>query len=71
MYKVFYIALYIAEGRLKALKLAVFPASYVALRFNYEMYPFYTALCNGLQGAVAQNAANQTRNTGANYFSFR
>ncbi len=37
---------------------------------KYETYPFI-ALCNGLQGAVAQYAANQTRNTGADPFSLR
>ena len=37
---------------------------------NYEIYSFYIAPCNGLQGAVAQYAANQTRNTWANPFFF-
>ena len=31
----------------------------------------FIASCNGLQGDVAQYAANQTRNTGANPFSLR
>ena len=35
----------------------------VGLRLNYETYPFYLASCYGLQGAVAQYAANQTKNT--------
>ena len=41
-----------------------FPARYVGLCLNYETYCFYIAPCNGLQGAVAQYAAHQTRNTG-------
>ena len=56
---------------LKALQHTVFPARYVGLRLNYETYSFYIALCNGLQGAVVQYAANQTRITGAKPFSFR
>ena len=36
------------------------PARYVGLRWNYETYSFYIAPCNGLQGPVAQYAANQT-----------
>ena len=36
----------------------------------YVTYSFI-APCNGLQRAVAQYAANQTRNTGANPFSFQ
>ena len=35
----------------------------MGLRFKYEIYSFYIAPCNGLEGAVAQYAANQTRNT--------
>ena len=37
---------------------------------NYQIYSFI-APCNGLQGAVAQYAANQTRNTRANPYSLR
>ena len=38
-----------------------------------EQYPKLhdVSPCNGLQGAVAQYTANQTRNTGANPFSFQ
>ena len=43
----------------------------VGLRLNYvsihETYSFF----NDLQGTVAQFAVNQTRNSGANSFSFR
>ena len=35
---------------------------------NYDTYSFYITQCNGLQGAVVQNAADQTRNIGANSF---
>ena len=43
----------------------------MVLRLNYETYSFYIAPCNGLQSAVAQYAADQTRKTRANPFSFR
>ena len=36
---------------------------------KYDTYSFI-APCNGLQDAVAQYAAEQTRDTGANPFSF-
>ena len=38
----------------------VFSARYVGLSLNYEVY--ILARCNGLQAAVAQHAAIQTRN---------
>ena len=41
-----------------------------SLCLNYEIYSFYIAPCNGLRGAVAQYAANQNRNNGANPLLF-
>ena len=43
----------------------------MGLSWNYEIYSFFIAPCNGLQGAVTQYAANPARNYGANPFSFR
>ena len=45
---------------LKGLQHWVF-AGNVGLRSNYATYSFHIAPCNGLQGNVAQYAANQTR----------
>ena len=61
----------VTQWRSRRFNIQYFPARYVGLRLNYETYSFYIAPCNGLQGAVAQYAANPARNTGANPFSFR
>ena len=60
----------VTRWRSRRFNLQYFPAMYAGLRLNSETYFFYIAPCNGLQGDVAQYAANQTRNTGANPFSF-
>ena len=44
---------------LSAYSIQYFLARYVGLCLNYET--FYIAPCDGLQGAVAQYAANKTR----------
>ena len=50
-----------------ALQHSVFACKVCGATFEvqYETYSFCVAPCNGLQGAVAQHAANQTRNTWA------
>ncbi len=55
---------------LKALQHKVFSCKVCGALFEVRDLFLYIAPCNGLQGAVAQYAANQTRNTGANPFSF-
>ena len=66
-----YIArIFVTQWRSTRFNIQSFPARYVGLRLNNETYSFYLAPCNGLQGAVAQYATNQTRNTRADPFSF-
>ena len=63
----------VSQWRSRRCYIQYFPARYVGPRLNYETYSFYIAQWNGLhvQDAVAQYASNQTRNTGANCFSFQ